>query len=65
MLTSFELCPIRCKIGDVRISRVYPYNYYTGEAANTEFPDALGVSLTLTFYETMHDGVPDAAISTQ
>ena len=59
MLTELENSPMRCKIGDFRASRVYGYNYYTGEIIGAEFPDAMNVSLSLTFFETMYGGTPD------
>lgn len=62
MLTELEASPIRCKIADVRASRVYGYNYFTGKVIGAEYPDALNVTLSLTFYETMHGGTPDAGL---
>ena len=62
MLTALYNSKIRCKIADLRVSRVYGYNYYTGTVLGVEYPNALNVSLTVTFYETMHGGTPDEGL---
>ena len=62
MLTELEASEIRCKIANLSASRVYGYNFYTGEVIRADYPDAMNVSLTLTFYETMHGGTPDAGL---
>ncbi|MBQ7475629.1 MAG: hypothetical protein IJS78_06905 [Clostridia bacterium] len=62
LLVGLETNDIRCKIADVKGSRVYGYNYFTGEVIGADFPDAMNVSLSLTFYETMHGGTPDAGL---